>query len=72
MATYVVLAKFTDTRASAMLPETGRCFQGNGENIRGHCCSNGDVLETRFRVSEDGSDQWQYLKDGEWKIIPPD
>ena len=44
MATYVVLAKFTDTRASAMLPEAGRCFQGNGENIRGHCCSNGDVL----------------------------
>jgi len=39
MVTYVVLAKFTDTRASAMLPEAGRCFQGNGENIRGHCCS---------------------------------
>ena len=36
------------------------------------CCSNGDVFKTRFRVSEDGSDQWQYLKDGEWKIIPPD
>jgi len=36
------------------------------------CCSNGDVFKTRFRVGEDRSDQWQYLKDGEWKIIPPD
>jgi hypothetical protein len=36
------------------------------------CCNNGDVFKTRFRVGEDRSDQWQYLKDGEWKIIPPD
>jgi hypothetical protein len=36
------------------------------------CCDNGDVFKTRFRVGEDRSDQWQYLKDGEWKIIPPD
>ncbi|MBR1122827.1 hypothetical protein JQ628_14965 [Bradyrhizobium lablabi] len=36
------------------------------------CCNNGDVFKTRFRVAEDRSDQWQYLKDGEWKIIPPD
>ncbi len=36
------------------------------------CCDNGDVFKTRFRVAEDRSDQWQYLKDGEWKTIPPD
>ena len=31
------------------------------------CCD-----KTRFRVDDDRSDQWQYLKDGEWKTIPPD
>jgi hypothetical protein len=36
------------------------------------CCDNGDVFQTRFRVGEDHSDQWQYLKDGQWKLIPPD
>jgi hypothetical protein len=36
------------------------------------CCDNGDVFKTRFRVGEDRSDQWQYLKDGQWKSIPPD
>jgi hypothetical protein len=36
------------------------------------CCDNGDVFKTRFRVGEDRSDQWQYLKDGVWKTIPPD
>jgi hypothetical protein len=36
------------------------------------CCNNGDVFKTRFRVAEDRSDQWQYLKDGQWKTIPPD
>src|SRR5882757_8556152 len=36
------------------------------------CCDNGDVYKTRFRVGEDRSDQWQYLKDGQWRIVPPD
>jgi len=36
------------------------------------CCDNGDVFKTRFRVAEDRSDQWQYLKDGQWKTVPPD
>src|SRR6267142_2829136 len=36
------------------------------------CCDNGDVFKTRFRVGDDRSDLWQYLKDGEWKTIPPD
>ena len=36
------------------------------------CCDNGDVFKTRFRVADDHSDQWQYLKDGQWKVIPPD
>ena len=35
-------------------------------------CDNGDVFKTRFRVADDNSDQWQYLKDGQWKVIPPD
>jgi hypothetical protein len=34
------------------------------------CCDNGDVFKTRFRVGEDRSDQWQYLKDGEWTVCP--
>ena len=36
------------------------------------CCDNGDVFKTRFRVAEDRSDQWQYLKDGQWRTVPPD
>lgn len=36
------------------------------------CCDNGDVFRTRFRVGDDRSDQWQYLKDGQWKQVPPD
>jgi hypothetical protein len=36
------------------------------------CCDNGDVFKTRFRVGEDRSDQWQYLKDGQWRTVPPD
>jgi hypothetical protein len=36
------------------------------------CCDNGDVFKTRYRVAPDDSDQWQYFKEGEWKIIPPD
>jgi hypothetical protein len=36
------------------------------------CCNNGDVFKTRFRVGADRSDQWEYLKDGVWKVIPPD
>ena len=36
------------------------------------CCDSGDVYKTRFRVGADNSDQWQYLKEGQWKVIPPD
>jgi hypothetical protein len=36
------------------------------------CCENGDVFKTRFRIAADRSDQWEYFKNGEWKIIPPD
>jgi hypothetical protein len=36
------------------------------------CCDNGDVFKTGFRVGDDRSDQWQYLKDGQWKLVPPD
>ena len=36
------------------------------------CCDNGDVFKTRFRVGEDRSDQWQYLKDGQWRVVPSD
>ena len=36
------------------------------------CCDNGDVFKTRFRVAADRSDQWEYFKNGEWKVIPPD
>lgn len=36
------------------------------------CCDAGDAYKTRFRVAADNSDQWQYWKDGEWKIVPSD
>ena len=36
------------------------------------CCDNGNVFKIRFRVAADRSDQWEYFKDGEWKVIPPD
>src|SRR6266436_8878797 len=34
------------------------------------CCDNGDVFKTRFRVGDDRSDLWQYLKVVEWKPPP--
>jgi hypothetical protein len=36
------------------------------------CCDNGDVFRTRFRVNNGGGDQWEYLDEGTWKIIPAD
>jgi hypothetical protein len=36
------------------------------------CCDNGDVFKTRFRVSNNGGDQWEYLDGETWKIIPAD
>lgn len=36
------------------------------------CCDNGDVYKTRFRVAPDNTDQWQYFREGQWKVIPPD
>jgi hypothetical protein len=36
------------------------------------CCEHADVYKTRFRVAKDNSDQWEYLRDGKWKVIPPD
>ena len=36
------------------------------------CCDNGDVFKTRFRVSNNGSDQWEYLDGETWKVIPAD
>jgi len=37
------------------------------------CCDHADVYKTQFRVDKSsGADQWLYLIDGEWKLIPPD
>jgi hypothetical protein len=36
------------------------------------CCDNGDVFKTRFRVSNNGGDQWEYLDGDTWKLIPAD
>lgn len=40
------------------------------------CCDAGDHFQTRFRLVEDGSkygtETYEYLKDGVWKIIPAD
>ena len=35
------------------------------------CCDNGDVFKTRFRVGEDRSDQWEYLKDNLTRLFQP-
>ena len=36
------------------------------------CCDNGDVFKTRFRVSNNGGDRWEYLDGETWKVIPAD
>lgn len=40
------------------------------------CCDNGDRFVTRFRILNDGSkygaDTYEYWKDGEWRVVPPD
>lgn len=37
------------------------------------CCEHGDVVKTKFHVEvDDGKDAWYYIKDGEWKRVPPD
>lgn len=40
------------------------------------CCDAGDHFRTRFRFVEDGSrygtETYEYLKDGAWKLIPAD
>ena len=36
------------------------------------CCDNGDVFKTRFRVGNNGGDQWEYLDGETWKVIPAD
>jgi hypothetical protein len=40
------------------------------------CCEHGDVVQTQFRVEQNGSayghDIWFYLKDGRWKRVPDD
>src|SRR3954454_7202648 len=36
------------------------------------CCDAGDHFKTRFRLPADNSDQWEYFKDGVWKVVPPD
>lgn len=33
------------------------------------CCDAGDVVHTRFRAE---GDQWLWLKDGQWEIVPSD
>lgn len=38
------------------------------------CCSKADVYKTKFRVGNDGGDDWEYLDkdDNTWKLIPRD
>lgn len=40
------------------------------------CCDAGDVYKTRFRLVDDGTkygvESYEYLRDGKWKLIPPD
>jgi hypothetical protein len=38
------------------------------------CCERGEVFRTKFRGGDGphGSDEWWYLKNGQWKRIPDD
>jgi hypothetical protein len=40
------------------------------------CCDAGDHYRTRFRLVNDGSkygtETYEYMKDGKWKLVPPD
>jgi hypothetical protein len=37
------------------------------------CCDLADVVKTRFRVNKsNGDDEWYWLREGQWKRIPPD
>jgi hypothetical protein len=37
------------------------------------CCEHADVVKTRFRVNKsNGDDEWYWLREGQWKRIPPD
>lgn len=34
------------------------------------CCDAGDVVHTRFRAGQ--GDEWLWLNNGKWEIVPPD
>ena len=38
-----------------------------------YCCKSSEVVHTKFKVNRrDGTDEWFYLKDGNYERIPPD
>ena len=37
------------------------------------CCAHSDVVKTEFRVDKtSGTDEWYWMKDGQWTLIPGD
>lgn len=37
------------------------------------CCASSDVVHTKFRVNKtDGADEWFWLVNGEYRLVPPD
>jgi len=37
------------------------------------CCDNSDKVETQFKVDKaNGDDEWYWLKDGRWQLVPGD
>lgn len=37
------------------------------------CCAHSDVVKTEFRVDKkSGNDEWYWMKDGDWTLIPGD
>lgn len=37
------------------------------------CCAHSDVVKTQFRVdTSSGDDEWYWLRDGQWSLIPGD
>ena len=75
------MAKATWKPEYALLPPEVRAWYQNAEltpaaKARLHfekCCDHSDVVKTKFRVNRNnGEDEWEWLDNGEWKVVPPD
>ena len=78
---HVVLANATWKPEYAQLPKEVQDWYRNAELTEAaqarlhikYCCAKADVVKTKFRVNRtSGADEWEWLDNGEWKVVPPD